>query len=347
MDILNVNLKLHNLHCYEEGDGIGSAEPYLWTVFFKIDGDTTVVNRKFELQGTATVIATPGNQGDLPNHDVDAGDTVPIPAVLGEFATQLKPIPLEEPVNDITEVGGVVGLITVLMEEDNTPSTAISKGHTALNNALQDSLNLLIPTLNIGHQEPSDEEIDALKKQIGDEVTKVISDNVSFGQWLGGFGNMDDKIGSEVFRFSHSRLAEQGVSGISIRKRFKSHGDWEIQGRVTAIPQEATTTGSLRVTMSGIPTTLTSSPVKVTGPGFIRGLNRTTTLTGLLPGTYTITAKGFTTGQIHKPSCKIFTPTTTIEQKTVVQNQTASTSIGFHSESCDVILSNLPVVHHV
>ncbi len=84
----------------------------MWTVFFKIDGDTCVVNTNFVLQGTATVVATPGNQGDLPNHDVDAGENVPIPAVLGEFGTKLKPIPLQTPVGDMKEVGGVMGVIT-------------------------------------------------------------------------------------------------------------------------------------------------------------------------------------------------------------------------------------------
>src|SRR5206468_856288 len=100
MDILNVHLKLNTIHCFEEGDGIGSAEPYLWTVFFKIDGDTTFVNSEFVLQGTATVVGTPGNHGDLPNHDVDPGETIAIPAVMGEFSSQLKPIPLQVPVGD-------------------------------------------------------------------------------------------------------------------------------------------------------------------------------------------------------------------------------------------------------
>jgi hypothetical protein len=37
-DLLRVWMKLDNIRCYDEGDGWGDAEPYLWTVFFKIDG---------------------------------------------------------------------------------------------------------------------------------------------------------------------------------------------------------------------------------------------------------------------------------------------------------------------
>src|SRR5947207_4942237 len=141
MNTLDVHLKLNNVHCFDEADGPGSAEPYLWTVFFKIDGDTTVVTPSSALQGTATVVTTPGNHRDLPNHDVDPGETVPIPAVIGEFNTRLKPIPLQQPIGTLTEVGGVVGVITVLMEQDNTPNAAIAQGHLALNKAVRDALD--------------------------------------------------------------------------------------------------------------------------------------------------------------------------------------------------------------
>jgi len=334
MNILDVNLKLNNLHCYDEGDGIGSAEPYLWTVFFKIDGDTAVVNPSLALQGTATVVGTPGNHGDLPNHDVDPGENVPIPAAIGEFKTRLKPIPLQTPIGDFKEVGGVMGAITVLMEEDNTPNSAIAKGHVALDKAVQDSLNALIPTLNFGHQEPTDAEIEAMKKTIGDAVSKAIADDVSVWDWLGGLGNMDDQIGAEVFRFSHTQLEAQGVSGIGIQKRFNNEGDWELQGRVTAFPLNATT-GNLLVTLSGVPTTLTTFPVRVTGPGFSQALNKTTTFTGLPTGMYTISANEFSTGQLNKPTCRMYTPVADTAQTTVIAGQVASASVRYTSAPCD------------
>lgn len=236
MNTLDVQLRLNHLHCFDEGDGIGSAEPYLWTVFFKIDGDTCRVNPGLSLEGTATVVGTPGDHGNLPNRDVDAGETVHIPPAIGEFRTRLRPIPLQQPIGGFSEVGGVVGVIAVLMEQDNTPASAVARGHRALDRAVRESLNRLIPTLNFSHREPTAAEIEAMKQKIGGTVTQAIKDGVSVWDWLKGFGNMDDKIGSEVFRFSHDQLERQGASGIGIQKRFKNEGDWELRGRVTAFP---------------------------------------------------------------------------------------------------------------
>jgi hypothetical protein len=333
MDTLDVNLRLSNLHCYDEGDGIGSAEPYLWTVFFKIDGDTTSVDSSFTLQGTATVVGTPGNHGDLPNHDVDAGENVPIPEAIGVFSTQLKPIPLQHPVGGVTDIGGVMGVVVVLMEEDNTSGSAVAKGHKALDKAVEDSLNALIPTLTFTHQEPTDAEIEAMKKKIGDTVTGAISDGVSVWDWLKGFGNMDDKIGSEAFRFSHNQLENDGASGIGIDQRFRNEGDWLIQGRVTAFPLNATV-GTLEVAVHGLPVTLANSPVRVTGPGFTRTINRTTTFTEMPAGTYTVTADEFSIAP-GKPSCRNYTPRDDTQQGTVTAGHIAAISVIYTSLPCD------------
>lgn len=339
MNTLDVQLRLNNLHCFDEGDGIGSAEPYLWTVFFKIDGDTARVNPGLSLEGTATVLGTPGNHGNLPNHDVDPGENVPIPAVIGQFNTRLRPIPLEQPVGKVTEVGGVMGVITVLMEEDNTKNSAVARGHEALNRAVQDSLNALIPTLNFFHPEPTPEEIEAMKQKIASAVANAIKDGVSVWDWLKGFGNMDDKIGSEVFRFSQADLESAGLGGLDIRRRFRNEGDWEIQGRVTAAVVGAAT-GSLQVSVSGVPTTLATLPIHITGPsGFSRSINKTTTLTGLPVGTYVIRANGFNTGLPHKPTCRLFTPAESVKQRGVAAGQTAGVSVHYTSEPCNALTS--------
>lgn len=238
MNDLNVVLKLDRIRCHDEGDGPGNAEPYLWTVFFKADGDSLVVNSSGPvapfLQGAPTVVGTPGNHGNLGTTDVDEGDTVAVPAIIGEYRTLMKPIPLTVPLAGISEVGGMLGCVVVLMEEDGTPGNAIARGHEALDRNVRDKLAEVLSTLSISQTEPSEEDLAALTGQIGDAVKSAVGDGVSVLEWLGAFGNMDDQIGSAVFRFSHKDL--EGGTPIPFSRRWRNEGDWELFGSVQATP---------------------------------------------------------------------------------------------------------------
>ena len=238
MNDLNVVLKLDRIRCHDEGDGPGNAEPYLWTVFFKADGDSLVVNSSGPvapfLQGAPTVVGTPGNHGNLGTTDVDEGDTVAVPAIIGEYRTLMKPIPLTVPLAGISEVGGLMGCVVVLMEEDGTPGNAIARGHEALDRNVRDKLAAVLGTLSISKTEPSEEDLAALTGQIGDAVKSAVGDGVSVLEWLGAFGNMDDQIGSAVFRFSHKDL--EGGTLIPFSRRWPNEGDWELFGSVQATP---------------------------------------------------------------------------------------------------------------
>ena len=193
MNNLNVEFKLDRIHCHDEGDGIGNAEPYLWTVFFKVDGDTCVVNTDgptFFLQGVPTVITTPGNHGNLGDTDVDEGDDVAVPAIIGEYRTLMKPIRLTTPIAGISEIGGIMGCITVLMEEDNTSNSAIQLGHEALDRSVRDRLAEVMATLSITHPEPTEDDITSMSASIGSAVTDAISHGVSIGDWILAFGHV-------------------------------------------------------------------------------------------------------------------------------------------------------------
>lgn len=240
MTDLNIEFKLDNIRCHDEGDGWGNAEPYLWTVFFKVDGDTLVVNSDGPtapfLQGAPTVVGTPGNHGNLGTSDVDEGDTVAVPAIIGEYRTVLKPIPLTTPILGLSEVGGMIGCIAVLMEEDNTSASAIARGHEALDRNVRDRLAEVLGTLSIAKPEPTDEDIAALSDKIGEAVTSAIGDGVSVLDFIFAFGNMDDQIGSAVFRFSHGQLEAAGGASIPFSRRWDNEGDWELFGHIKATP---------------------------------------------------------------------------------------------------------------
>jgi hypothetical protein len=230
MEPTPVKIKLDNIHCSDEGDFIGSAEPYLWTVFFKIDGDTTHVDSSLTLQGTATVVTTPGNHGNLGVHDVDAGDDIPIPPALGELSTVLTPIPVDSMPG--TTVPGVIGCIVVLLEEDETPSSAVQAGHAALNQAVQTALDELISTLSVLHPSPTDNEIKALTDKVGKKVEDAISDNVSVWDWLTALGNEDDKIGTKVFYYSQNDICKAVLPGIRLYQEWQNEGRWQISGSI-------------------------------------------------------------------------------------------------------------------
>ena len=237
---LNIEFKLDRIHCHDEGDGPGNAEPYLWTVFFKVDGDTVVVNSddigNIFLQGPPTVVTTPGNHGNLGTSDVDEDDDVNVPAIIGEYRTVMKPIPLTTPVLGKTEVGGMIGCIVVLMEEDNTSDSDAGRGHERLDSAVRDQLTQVMGTLGISKLEPTEEDINAMTDRIGSAVKSAIQDGVGVVEWLLGFGNMDDQIGSGVFRFTHGSLESSAGAPIPFGRRWDNEGDWELFGHIKATP---------------------------------------------------------------------------------------------------------------
>ncbi|HLO18176.1 MAG TPA: hypothetical protein VK206_25315 [Anaerolineales bacterium] len=257
---LGFEIRLKNLHCFEEGDGIGSSEPYLWAIFFKIDGNTVFVDEKLALQGTVSFITTNlGDHGDLDDSDVDAGDDVPIPQQFG-YGDILTPIPLKVPILETTHVGGIVGCLVVLLEENSTADSAVAEGHAKLRIAVEDALNKLIPTLNILHQSPTEDEIKAFKQQIESEVHDAVAhaegllDPALLGAlnigllgipgWISGGFDMDSSLGSEAFQFSQEDLLDAGPGGKVFKRVFDNQGinlnplddyTWLISGVVLAV----------------------------------------------------------------------------------------------------------------
>lgn len=241
---LPTTVKLSSIHCFDEADSIGDAEPYLWTIFFKIDGETIKhTPGQFVLTGDAVFKFGPGSHGNLGTKSVDAGNNVQIPAAIGEFHTQLQPIILTNGTKTIP-VPGIVGAIAVLMEEDNVSDSGAEKGHQALNNFVQTEINNFIHGINLvqfaGVEHPQDklnELIDAMKKQIQDGasgvVSKAIKDAQGFWSNLWSGLNADDKIGSAVWTFSQQDIVQHHYS-IGLDQRWKNEGDWELFGVISA-----------------------------------------------------------------------------------------------------------------
>ena len=88
-------------------------------------------------------------------------------------------------------------------------------------------------------------------------------------------------------------------------------------------------TGSLKVTVSGLPTGVDGA-VTVTGPGgYVHDVSATATLTGLAPGTYAVTVAPASNGDPIVPT--LFEGSATSSTVTVQENPTASTTVTYAS----------------
>lgn len=231
-NIINVTFNLDRIRCYDEGDGWGDAEPYLWTVFFKIDGNTCRLNDSLMLEGTATLFTTPGSHGNLGDSDVEEGETVLIPRAIGLQEMLLTPIPVPEFVRQlgVNDVTAIAGCVVVLMEEDNVSDDGAEAGHQALNVAIQDALDGLIPTLGFSNQSISDDDIEALMSQIENRVADAVKSQQNFFEDLWSWLNKDDTIGTVVWKFSGDELLAQNP--VNLQQRWRNEGDWELFGSI-------------------------------------------------------------------------------------------------------------------
>jgi hypothetical protein len=237
---LRVGFRLSNIHhSKDEGDHLVLPRTYLWTVFFKLDGNTTSVGNNLMLQGTATIMPLPGNHDDLGTSEV-LGD-VPIPGWLGEVRTVLSPIPFQSIPHVST--GGVIGCFAILNTQAGTPDDAISAGHNKLISAFASELNKLIPTLGPMKTMPTNEDIDGIKHQVEDQVKHTIGDNVSFWDWLASQGSEDRALGAVILIKPHSDLADAPATGVEIDETMSFdvsshtiHEKWRFTGRVFADP---------------------------------------------------------------------------------------------------------------
>jgi hypothetical protein len=247
-------INLNPLNCHDEGDGIGDAEPYLWTVFFKCDGSTLAVSDAGTIEGSALTFPTPGSHGNLNRDDVDEGDSVFIPSVLGSFSDSVIPIPVAPAIQGRLgqeDLPGFFGVVVVLMEEDNVTDSGAEAGHQALNAAVQSAIDRVLQSLGPFHQTITDEDIDSVTAGIDDTVSDAVSEEqgvfANIWSWL----NADDQIGHKTFVFNQDQFVtveqpDQRIGTLGFSERWRNEGDWEIHGAM------ALTEPCLAMSMAGV-----------------------------------------------------------------------------------------------
>ena len=243
LDPLSVSIVLDQIICHDEGADPGTGvEPYLYTIFFKVDGNTVALrDPDLTLSGEAVMLQLArGSHGNLGTRQVDTDDQVPIPAAIGRAQTDLQAIPVDPALQQPgtpDRVSGVVSVACWLLEEDQTPDRVAEANRAGLNTRFPAKLNRIVDGTGTVNAQPGPEDINGIAGKLRQAIGDLVQEEArSLQDFLNGSGflNDDDFIGAVAFSFTHSSLGATPSQPFSRRFQVGRVGDWEIRGRVIA-----------------------------------------------------------------------------------------------------------------
>lgn len=242
MQPLYLRISLDQLRCLRKADAWRDSEPYMWNVFFKIDGEGVRLSDRFRLEGRPLYHLSPGSHGNLRAGVMTSGDTVGIPNNVGEWKVSL--VPLRIPYFE-TSISGLVGVVCVLMEQNYVSRKGAEAGHKALNDyiigAIDASIDGFDPRRVDIHQIDAsiknyfDAQVREFTSRIGNLVGEAVASSQSIVQNIFSLVRRDALVGYKVWDFSNAGIEAEGG-----QLRFKHHidtkkyGEWEIRGSLTA-----------------------------------------------------------------------------------------------------------------
>lgn len=237
-----IQVQLKRLICHEEGNSWRKAEPYLWTIFFKIDGECLNLTPEFKLEGEALYQFSEGSHGNLGVDAVKAGESIHIPLDSGLFTTEVKPI--EVPFFNY-EIPGIIGVVAVLMEKENVSRAGAEAGHKALNDHVKHAVNQSIQNFDVKELDVENiqesirhyfqSQVEGFVGGIEEAVELAVREAQNIFQNIWALIDKDDLIGYQIWDINQKELADNG-NLIPLQKRWTSPelGDWELIGDIQA-----------------------------------------------------------------------------------------------------------------
>lgn len=239
--IMRVNVRLKNIYVIDEADGSGNAEPYLWSVFFKLDNETITQQYDPNPGWIHIPYGGHGNLGSNSGNWWNAGDIIPIPTAFGEWHLDLYPIE-QEPFTDINNNGKYdvnepfqdldfnhkwnknpdikevkfalsVFVMAILLEEDAAPTSASIRGeyHPMFRDNVKNKIQKTIVDIPIFWHLVHQGVLNSFKNEIQSYFKSGFSEPgfLYIFPLIPGAVDIDDVIGVEIWRWSWFDLEEK------------------------------------------------------------------------------------------------------------------------------------------
>lgn len=213
----------------------------MWNIFFKIDGSCVHLNDQFLLRGTPVYHLSAGSHGNLRAGEMGAGQVIGIPKVVGEWKTSLEPLAVPYMGGSIS---GLVGVASVLMEQNYVSLKGAEAGHKALNDYICSAIDSSILGFDPKRVDIHDidgsikgyfeAQVKEFTQRVGNMVGQAVSEAQSLVQNMFSLVKRDVVIGYRVWNFSNAEIEAAGGS-LDFRERWaaKKYGDWEVAGSIS------------------------------------------------------------------------------------------------------------------
>lgn len=240
-------IQLQTLTCLRPGKGWRKTEPYLWNIFFKIDGAGVRVSEQFHLEGEATFFCSEGSHGNLGVSAVQTGETILIPPTVGLWQTELTPMPL--PYFDYA-LPGILGVITVIMEKENISPQGAEAGHQAMNQYIQTAINQALSNFTAKAIDVENirgsikqyfaNQIQQFESGIEQAVAQAVIKAQSVFQNIWTLVSRDNLVGYRIWDFHQTEFDELGLP---LQLRFdvddEQQGAWVLLGSISETPPQS------------------------------------------------------------------------------------------------------------
>ena len=254
---INIKIKLTDLELIEETAKRGKSSPYLWGIFFKIDGYAITITPQFRLEGKGIFNFSKGSHGNLGVSTISSGQTIQVPADIGEWKVPLEPfhVPHFE-----QKVPSVTGLIVVLMEKNNLSYEGAEAGHQAMNRKVEYAVNQALrefdpKNIDLGNVMPSiqsyfENRLADFTKSIKNDITNAVKNKQHLIRNILSYFNPDNLIGQHVWNFNQQQIMDSENQTIDFSHLWKTDelGDWKIKGQVTVIDDDVAQQDKVEVT---------------------------------------------------------------------------------------------------
>jgi hypothetical protein len=195
--MINATINLPTLRCHQQFDSGGASEPYLWTAFFFADFVTTKTSKKVR-------VIVPQFFNSLRSSFPDGvtnGQDISIPPEVGRQTIKL------DASNDVV----ALGVLVLLLEQDDTREDAMKIGHRAFAEALEKELNKFVE--EHGATRPNDEQVKAITSAVESSTKDAIKKELNLIDQL--FRNQDDFLGVTFTLLIGKEVTNSNGSGLT------------------------------------------------------------------------------------------------------------------------------------